>query len=404
MKKNIIIAYKKDGRLNFGSISFTKDHSEILKLTPENRDVVMEYKDDTLILYPYKEGIVDEKKIKGESLIYLTSYVKINYDKSKNGFKFQFPPEIIRKWNLEENKCVDLIVEENKIIFKPYEEENTMADQDVLNIYSPEYIRNTLPIITVKVEKGGIGKTFFACSIATGLAVTGKKVLVITTDPQNNVLDMLLPVEEKETEDQVIYYSFDDKEIQIDSKTKGLKYWLKNGTGEIINLRENVDFIPLESSLENNKKFEDNIGKILYSLKDKYDCIVIDSVPTKRVDQVVLNYTKRLVIPCAGDRVTVKGVTRIIKDLGADKVSAIVFNKYLNSVIEKDYYEAVKKSLEGSTIFFPEPIKELSAIKQIVFKNKSIWESLDQRLVEVQNVFKAIINKLIIECNLDKVD
>lgn len=67
MKKNIIIAYKKDGRLNFGSISFTKDHSEILKLTPENRDVVMEYKDDTLILYPYKEGIVDEKKIKGES-------------------------------------------------------------------------------------------------------------------------------------------------------------------------------------------------------------------------------------------------------------------------------------------------------------------------------------------------
>ena len=279
-----------------------------------------------------------------------------------------------------------------------------MVDQDILNIYSPEYIRNTLPIITVKVEKGGIGKTFFACSIATGLAVTGKKVLVITTDPQNNVLDMLLPVEEKETEDQVIYYSFDDKEIQIDSKTKGLKYWLKNGTGEIINLRENVDFIPLESSLENNKKFEDNIGKILYSLKDKYDCIVIDSVPTKRVDQVVLNYTKRLVIPCAGDRVTVKGVTRIIKDLGADKVSAIVFNKYLNSVIEKDYYEAVKKSLEGSTIFFPEPIKELSAIKQIVFKNKSIWESLDQRLVEVQNVFKAIINKLIIECNLDKVD
>lgn len=404
MKKNIIIAYKKDGRLNFGSISFTKDHSEILKLTPENRDVVMEYKDDTLILYPYKEGIVDEKKIKGESLVYLTSYVKINYDKSKNGFKFQFPPEIIRKWNLEENKCVDLIVGENKIIFKPYEEENIMVDQDVLNIYSPEYIRNTLPIITVKVEKGGIGKTFFACSIATGLAVTGKKVLVITTDPQNNVLDMLLPVEEKETEDQVIYYSFDDKEIQIDNKTKGLKYWLKNGTGEIINLRENVDFIPLESSLENNKKFEDNIGKILYSLKDKYDCIVIDSVPTKRVDQVVLNYTKRLVIPCAGDRVTVKGVTRIIKDLGADKVSAIVFNKYLNSVIEKDYYEAVKKSLEGSTIFFPEPIKELSAIKQIVFKNKSIWESLDQRLVEVQNVFKAIINKLIIECNLDKVD
>lgn len=404
MKKNVIIALRKNGTVNFGAVSLTKDHLEILKITPENRDVIIEYKDDILSLSPFKDGIINEKQSKDEDLIYLKSYIKINYDKTKNGFKFQFPQDIVKKWNLGESKCVDLIIENDKIVFKPYKEENIMVDQDILNIYSPEYIRNTLPIITVKVEKGGIGKTFFACSIATGLAVTGKKVLIITTDPQNNVLDMLLPVEEKETEDQVIYYSFDDKEIQIDSKTKGLKYWLKNGTGEIINLRENVDFIPLESSLENNKKFEDNIGKILYSLKDKYDCIVIDSVPTKRVDQVVLNYTKRLVIPCAGDRVTVKGVTRIIKDLGADKVSAIVFNKYLNSVIEKDYYEAVKKSLEGSTIFFPEPIKELSAIKQIVFKNKSIWESLDQRLVEVQNVFKAIINKLIIECNLDKVD
>lgn len=404
MKKNVIITFRKSGIVNFGAVSLTKDHSEILKITPENRDVIIEYKDDVLSLSPFKEDISKEKQSKDGDLVYLKDYVKINYDKTKNGFKFVLPQDIVKKWNLDKNKCVDLIIEDDKIVFKPYEEENIMVDQDILNIYSPEYIRNTLPIITVKVEKGGIGKTFFACSIATGLAVTGKKVLVITTDPQNNVLDMLLPVEEKETEDQVIYYSFDDKEIQIDSKTKGLKYWLKNGTGEIINLRENVDFIPLESSLENNKKFEDNIGKILYSLKDKYDCIVIDSVPTKRVDQVVLNYTKRLVIPCAGDRVTVKGVTRIIKDLGADKVSAIVFNKYLNSVIEKDYYEAVKKSLEGSTIFFPEPIKELSAIKQIVFKNKSIWESLDQRLVEVQNVFKAIINKLIIECNLDKVD
>nr|WP_317279402.1 ParA family protein [uncultured Fusobacterium sp.] len=396
MKKNIIIAYKKDGRLNFGSISFTKDHSEILKLTPENRDVVMEYKDDTLILYPYKEGIVDEKKIKGESLIYLTSYVKINYDKSKNGFKFQFPPEIIRKWNLEENKCVDLIVEENKIIFKPYEEENIMADQDILNIYSPEYIINTIPIITVKVEKGGIGKTFFSISIATGLATIGKKVLILTTDPQNNILDLLLP------EIKSKFYSYDGEEIEITNRTKGLKYWLKNGTGQIIKLRENVDFIPLESSLDYNKKFKEKIGEVLYSLKGKYDYIVIDSVPTKGVDKVVLNYTRRLVVPCSGDRSTIKGVTRIIKELGADKVSSIVFNKYQDNVVERAFYEKMKKSLEKSTILFPEPIKDSLSIKKLSLKNKTIWESADQRLVEIQTTFRKIIKKLISECNINK--
>lgn len=273
-----------------------------------------------------------------------------------------------------------------------------MADQDILNIYSPEYMRSEFPVITVKVEKGGIGKTFFACSIGTGLAAAGYKVLMLTTDPQNNVLDMLLATEQNE--DKMKYFTYDDKELYMDNKIKGLKYWLKNGTGQIISLRENLDFIPLESSLENNKKFEENIGKILYSLKEKYDCIVIDSVPTKRVDQVVLNYTKRLVVPCSGDKFTIKGVTRVIKELGADKVSVIAFNNYLDSVVERAYYEKMKEELEGSSILLPNPIRELSAIKQLVHKNKSIWESEDKRLVEVQEIFQEILKKLISECLL----
>lgn len=398
MKKNVIIALRKNGTVNFGAVSLTKDHLEILKITPENRDVIIEYKDDILSLSPFKDGIINEKQSKNEDIVYLKSYIKINYDKSKNGFKFQFPQDIVKKWNLDKSKCVDLIIEDDKIIFKPYEEGNIMVDQDVLNIYSPEYMRSEFPVITVKVEKGGIGKTFFACSIGTGLAAAGYKVLMLTTDPQNNVLDMLLATEENE--DKMKYFTYDDKELYMDNKIKGLKYWLKNGTGQIISLRENLDFIPLESSLENNKKFEENIGKILYSLKEKYDCIVIDSVPTKRVDQVVLNYTKRLVIPCSGDKFTIKGVTRVIKELGADKVSVIAFNNYLDSVVERAYYEKMKEELEGSSILLPNPIRELSAIKQLVHKNKSIWESEDKRLVEVQEIFQEILKKLISECLL----
>lgn len=398
MKKNVIIALRKNGTVNFGAVSLTKDHLEILKITPENRDVIIEYKDDILSLSPFKDGIINEKQSKNEDIVYLKSYIKINYDKSKNGFKFQFPQDIVKKWNLDKSKCVDLIIEDDKIIFKPYEEENIMVDQDILNIYSPEYMRSEFPVITVKVEKGGIGKTFFACSIGTGLAAAGYKVLMVTTDPQNNVLDMLLATEENE--DKMKYFTYDDKELYMDNKIKGLKYWLKNGTGQIISLRENLDFIPLESSLENNKKFEENIGKILYSLKEKYDCIVIDSVPTKRVDQVVLNYTKRLVVPCSGDKFTIKGVTRVIKELGADKVSVIAFNKYLDSVVERAYYEKMKEELEGSSILLPNPIRELSAIKQLVHKNKSIWESEDKRLVEVQEIFQEILKKLISECLL----
>ena len=43
-------------------------------------------------------------------------------------------------------------------------------------------------IFTVKVNKGGIGKTFFTVQIGHGLALQGYKVLLITSDSQNNIL------------------------------------------------------------------------------------------------------------------------------------------------------------------------------------------------------------------------
>ena len=133
-------------------------------------------------------------------------------------------------------------------------------------------------------------------------------------------------------------------------------------------------------------------------MKDNYDCVVIDSVPTKKVDQIVLNYTNRLVIPCSGDKFTIQGVTRVIRELGSDKVSSIVFNKYLDSVVERAYYEKMAEELKDSTIYLPKPVKELTAIKQLVHKSKSIWESEDKRLVEVQETMQNILKKLIAEC------
>lgn len=390
MKKNVLITYGKNRTVNSATIFFTKNNLELLKITSETKEVIIEYKNDILTIYPFKEGIIDEKYTKGETIIYLKSYIKLEYNKQRSKFQFQIPYEIIKNWNLGENKHVDLKLEKDRLVFKRYKEQKPRFE------YRPEHIRNTIPIINIKSITGGVGKTFFASSIGTGLAVAGYKVLILTTDPNNNLLDMLLPVEE--TKDEMKYYSFDDKEIQIDSKTKGLKYWLKNGTGEIINLRENVDFIPFESLFEDKKIFEQNIGKFLYSLKGKYDYIVIDSNSAQGIDEIILTYTKKFVIPCSGDRFSFKGLAETIQKLGVDRISIVTFNKYLDSIVEKEYYQKIKEKLKGTGIFLPIPVRELAAIKKLIHQNKTIWESTEQRLSEVQAVFKEILKVLVSQC------
>ena len=94
-----------------------------------------------------------------------------------------------------------------------------------------------------------------------------------------------------------------------------------------------------------------------------------------------------------------QGITRVIRELGANKISAIIFNKYLDTVVEKAFYTSLKKEIEGKGIYYPEPIKQLTAISQLVHKSKSIWESQDKKVVPVQLIMKELLKKLILDCS-----
>lgn len=134
MKKNVLITYGKNRTVNSATIFFTKNNLELLKTTSETKEVIVEYKNDILTIYPFKEGIVDEKYIKGETIIYLKSYIKLEYNKQRSKFQFQIPYEIIKNWNLGENKYVDLKLEKDRLVFKRYKEQKPRFE------YSPEYI------------------------------------------------------------------------------------------------------------------------------------------------------------------------------------------------------------------------------------------------------------------------
>lgn len=393
MEKKVTINYKADGRLNYARINLNKDLNNILGLSSENNQILLEYVNNKIILTPAIFGVVEQINKIDENIVYMKNISKLSYEKASGTFKFLIPLGIAKKWGLEKDNRIDMIVDENQLIIEPYKEEKEVELENKL-----------LPIFAFKVVKGGVGKTFFSTQIATGLGGAGIKVLFLTLDSQNDALDMLLVSESKLNEKtgrtEKIYKTFENDEFRINKSYKGLKYCIKYGVlGDIVKVRENVDYIPLESPFTATAKTKENFENFIKEVRrnHNYDCIVIDSPPTEKIDQIILNQASKLIIPAYADKFTVKGIVTAIEEAGVDKVASILFNRYDDTVIEKEYYQSVQDIVKNTNIYCPEPIKKLSIITKLLDDSKTIWESGDQRLIPVQEKLTELLKILIEE-------
>lgn len=239
--------------------------------------------------------------------------------------------------------------------------------------YSYEEKKN---VILVKVNKGGIGKTFLTAQIAHGLALFDKKVLIITSDSQNNILNYMYPGK---------------KEI-----SHGIISDVLRKEGIIINLRENLDFIPLESN-KLTSAFIERFHSWLQNKKEEYDYILIDSVPTMKIDHEFLMAADKIIIPAFCDEATIEGILNLLEDIDIKKVIAIQINKFKRRVIEMKYKEYLENNLKDTDILFPEPILDSSFVESMLEKKKTVWEYKNKTANDIQDTLVKIIHKIIVE-------
>lgn len=225
-------------------------------------------------------------------------------------------------------------------------------------------------IIQIKVEKGGIGKTFIASNLAHLLALLEYRVIILSIDSQNNV------------------YSIFNK---VNQRIKGsLKKSILSNEIYKIKLRENLDFIPIELYLSPNILKE--VPAFLRKLKKNYDYIIIDSLPALKVDNIFLENSDKIIIPAHGDKMTLQGIISIIKE-HREKIHSIIFNKYINTKINREYYMEIKEICKNSGIYISKPIKNNAFIAELIEKGKTIWESRAKKITETQEIFKDIIRR-----------
>ena len=163
-------------------------------------------------------------------------------------------------------------------------------------------------VIAVSNQKGGVGKTVSCVNLGIGLAQEGKKVLLIDGDPQGS-LTISLGYEEP---DEMEY---------------SLATLMMNIEKTILHHKEGVDLIPanielsaIEVSLVNAMSRELILRSMVEKLRDFYDFIIIDCMPSLGMMTInALACADSVLIPVQAAYLPVKGLQQLIKTIGRVK-------------------------------------------------------------------------------------
>ena len=394
MERKIVLTYKKNGNFNQAILTIDKKILKSLNLIENETGIYLSYSNNEIVLKKRDNKRIEKTIIdKDGKLKELSKNINLNVSHSNKekgyfNYKLTIPGVIVKAMKLDKEPNIDIKTEGDKIIitslkYKDYtnyiaKEPEEMIIREEKTIYNQGGKMNN--IFTVKVNKGGIGKTFFTVQIGHGLALQGYKVLLITSDSQNNIL----------------HYTKNKKEIDKYDLSKGLRHAVLYGDNRdlYIKVRENLYFLPTESSVFSDA-FEKKFDNFIRKKRIEYDYILIDSIPTMDIDKKFMECSDQLIIPTFCDYSTYEGTLNVIEEVGANKIHSIIINLFKNTKIQKKYYSEFEKSLSGTGIVFPKPIKELSLIENLIENGKTIWESGSKLLIDVQNSFADVIAKII---------
>ena len=171
---------------------------------------------------------------------------------------------------------------------------------------------NHCKTIALVNQKGGVGKTTSTVNLGVGLAKEGKRVLLVDNDPQHSLTISLgtpNPDDLEITLSTAMYAEIQDKTVP----------WEK----EIIHHGEGVDLLPsnyelagVEMSLFNAMSREQVLKSVLNRVKDRYDYILIDCMPSLGLMSInVLVAADSVIIPSEPDFLSTKGLNLLIRTI-----------------------------------------------------------------------------------------
>lgn len=162
-------------------------------------------------------------------------------------------------------------------------------------------------VFAVTNQKGGVGKTTTAVNLSASLAIGGKKVLLIDSDPQGNATTAF--GFEKENLQKTLYHVLIGqsslREVTLRTEIEGLRL-----------VPSNIHLIGAEVELLEVPVRERKLREVLLEEKENYDFVIVDCPPSLGILTLnALVAADSVIIPLQCEFYAMEGLTQLLRTI-----------------------------------------------------------------------------------------